>query len=106
MNNLIVVTCFMEGPAFVVDVDSCFRRWLSSCYYTVAPALGPLGELSEEFYHRGISYRIHSQRSKPVHANSCLILLLLKRRITSQRGVMGASMIIGSLKEFYHCDRT
>ena len=55
MNNLIVVTCFTEGPAFVVDVDSCFRRWLSSCYYIVAPALGPLGELSEEFYHRGIS---------------------------------------------------
>lgn len=60
MINLIVVKCIMEGPAFGVDADSCFRRWLSSCYYTVAPALGPLGELTEEFFHRGISQRIHS----------------------------------------------
>ena len=55
MINLIVVTSIMEGPAFGVDADSCFKRWLSSCYYTVAPALGPLEELSEEFNHRGIS---------------------------------------------------
>lgn len=52
MINLIEVTCIMDGPAFGVDADSCFRRWLISCYYTVAPALGPLGELTEEFYHR------------------------------------------------------
>ena len=26
MINLIVVTCTMEGPAFGVDADSCFRR--------------------------------------------------------------------------------
>ena len=55
MINLIVVTCIMEGPAFGVDADSCFRRWLSSCYYTVAPALGLLEKLLEEFHHRGIS---------------------------------------------------
>ena len=57
MINLIVVTCtyIMEGPAFGVDADICFRRWLSSCYYTVASALGPLEELSEELYHGRIS---------------------------------------------------
>lgn len=57
MINLIVVTCIMEGPAFGVDADSCFRRvvLVLVSYYTVAPALGPLEELSEEFYHRGIS---------------------------------------------------
>ena len=57
MINLIVVTCIMEGPAFGVDADSCFRRvvLVLVSYYTVAPALGPLEERSEEFYHRGIS---------------------------------------------------